>query len=214
MNTDTVIKHLLRLLPEGVFRRKGTTIYFKTDWYAFCFSFEKPTGLIYCTALIIPLYMPCECLYYTYGQRIKIGHFTDTSTEDELSQWCQEIADMITIKFLPMFQSVSDPISFWKAINRLTHPFRRWLRHCCSPFNFSLLKLYTALLVKNTNKFKNEIKVCRGHLKKINYLLPHLIQEKENELLELEHIASKNPEAIEQYLYQIAKNTEKILGVR
>lgn len=37
---------------------------------AFCVQFDAPGGLVYATFFIMPLYIPSQHRYYTYGNRI------------------------------------------------------------------------------------------------------------------------------------------------
>lgn len=40
---------------------------------AFCMNLEMPTGMVYSNCFVLPLYVPTEFCYMTYGTRLTVG---------------------------------------------------------------------------------------------------------------------------------------------
>lgn len=67
-------KDVLRL-SDPFFQARGFTrrgnLYCKIGFSVACCVLFEPAGLLYCTYCVIPLYMPSENLYLTYGDRVE-----------------------------------------------------------------------------------------------------------------------------------------------
>lgn len=57
-------------MQEWGFRKRGNFFFKIKNDLAFCVYLEQPTGLVYSGFCVMPLYLPAESRYLTYGDRL------------------------------------------------------------------------------------------------------------------------------------------------
>ena len=108
-----VIKRIAPFMKIRGFTRSGQTrYYYVANNIAFCVTFETPTGLTYVTAHIMPLYIPCEFIYLTYGNRlnhirdIKLPLLNKDSDAATIDAWCKLLCRSIDQYIIPFFKKI------------------------------------------------------------------------------------------------------------
>lgn len=137
---------------------------------AFCIQFDMPGGLIYATFFVMPLFIPCQNRYYTYGNRINSLHHSQLSplsklaSDDEIGKWCGSLCDQLEKIVFPFFGEISTPIQLLNAVEQkryLAGPF-----FSCPAIYISRLKLFGYLHTEEFEKLSLTIKkypqVLRG----------------------------------------------------
>jgi hypothetical protein len=82
---------------------------------AFCLAFDIPGGLVYATFFVMPLYIPCQNRYYTYGNRVsslrrsKLLPLSKSASDDELNAWCELLLHYVEKFIFPFFQKIDTP---------------------------------------------------------------------------------------------------------
>ena len=71
---------------------------------AYCIQFDMPSSLIYETFFVMPLYIPCEYRYYTYGKRISALPLLPRDASDkEIEKWCKALCEELENRVFPSF---------------------------------------------------------------------------------------------------------------
>ena len=71
---------------------------------AYCVQFDVPSGFVYASFFIMPLYMPCKNRYYTYGNRISSLYNSRSlplpraANDEEIEKWCTFLCSILKIK--------------------------------------------------------------------------------------------------------------------
>lgn len=102
------------------------------DDMALCVQFDCPGGFVYATFFVMPLYIPCQNRYYTYGNRVNSLRHSKTqplsadSSDDAITKWCKILCrDLETIVFL-FFREIATPKQLITAVEKkryLAGPF-------------------------------------------------------------------------------------------
>ena len=123
---------------------------------AYCLDFDVPGGLVYATFFIIPLYMPTQNRYYTYGNRVsslrrsKLLPLSKNALDDELKAWCEHLCKDLEKYVFPFFNEITTPSKLMNVIEKkkyLAAPF-----FSCPPVQISRLQLYSYLYVEDFEK--------------------------------------------------------------
>ena len=113
-------------MRENGFKIRGNLYYYIKNDIAYCIRFEQPTGLLYCQFYIIPLYMPTDVHYYSFGNRMnyfqpqKLPILTNTCSAEDIQQWFQHFYSILKNYILPFYEKISHPkyIEQWMQRNR------------------------------------------------------------------------------------------------
>lgn len=61
---------IFEFMKSRSFKKRGNLYFNIQNDISFCINLEQPTGLLYCTFSVMPLYMPAQVRYFTYGNRL------------------------------------------------------------------------------------------------------------------------------------------------
>lgn len=113
---------------------------------ACCVQFDMPSNLIYATFFVMPLYIPCEHRYYTYGNRISALPLLPRDASDEkIEKWCEALCGELENKIFPFFQRAATPEQLVDAVEE-----KRYL--LCPAVYISRLKLFSYLYMEDFAK--------------------------------------------------------------
>ena len=82
---------------------------------AYCLAFDTPGELVYATFFVMPLYIPCQNRYYTYGNRVnslrrsKMLPLTKSASDDEVNVWCMLLLHYLKKYIFPFFKKIDTP---------------------------------------------------------------------------------------------------------
>lgn len=136
MKTDCLAGIQPFLLEKG-FKRRGNMFYRIMDDIAQLVSFDK-ASLIYCACCIMPLYIPNDFIYYTYGSRMAARlHADDCADAEKMREWTEQLTCELGDKALPFFTSTDSP----KKLLRLSVGAKKFMH--CLPDALAELEAFT-----------------------------------------------------------------------
>lgn len=214
--TQQVKKMVAPYFRSRGFSQKGSSFYRTKDNISCRISFEMPTGLIYVTAYIIPLYIPCDNVYLTYGRRLNndlricLPLLEKGATHNEIELWCHSLCNALETYVLPEFDSIDSPA---KLANRLRKASRLWLPGLCGTTpSREQLRAYTFLYVHDYARAASAIARCYKEVKKCKYLMKHVKDRFYVEMDALTDIMKQDEEKIEAFFAKIIHNTSITIG--
>lgn len=123
---------------------------------AYCLDFDVPGGLVYATFFVIPLYIPTQNRYYTYGNRVsslrrsKLLPLSKNASDDELTAWCELLREDLEKFVFPFFQEIATPSKLVNVIEKKKYSAAQFF--ACSPVQISRLQLFSYLYTENFEK--------------------------------------------------------------
>ena len=120
---------------------------------ACCLAFDMPGGLVYATFFVMPLYIPSQNRYYTYGNRVnslrrsKLLPLSKSASDDELNAWCELLLHYLEKFIFPFFQEIDTPNKLVKIIEKkkyLAGPY-----FFCPPVQLYRLQLFSYLYTED-----------------------------------------------------------------
>ena len=185
----------MTLFPLGFCNVKNCYYYIKND-IAFCLSFDQPSGIVYCTFHIIPLYIPCEMRYYTFGNRLNsfpnssVGILMKSASDREIDVWFENLFYTLERFIFPFFQNISDPLQLLHFVNSDYVAVSQFFH--CSPDQLERLRVFTYLCLNDYDNLKRAIQEAYVGISHANYM-DSVKKERHNELLEIEsHLSDDN----------------------
>lgn len=136
MKTDCLAGIQPFLLEKG-FKRRGYMFYRIRDNIAQLVSFDK-ASFIYCTCCIMPLYIPNDFIYYTYGSRMEARlRADDCADAEKMHEWTEQLANELEEKALPFFSVTDNPTK----LLRLSSGAKKFMH--CPPDALAELEAFT-----------------------------------------------------------------------
>ena len=138
------------LIENGFVHRRGR-FFRERDSIVQCVVFERPSQIIYPTYCIIPLYMPCTTLYYTYGRRIsEVSRYRDAPTVDSSA-----LIDALDSVVLPLFERLKTPALLSQYLLNNLNSSVHYL--FCPSIDLAVLEAYTALFLAERELFSRAV---------------------------------------------------------
>lgn len=109
------------------FLLSGNNYYYIANDIAYCIALDAPSGLLYVTSYIMPLYVPCETRHYTYGSRIhlikgiNLPPLQKNVDKHKKEEWCASLCKCIEEKILPFYKQIETPELLVKYVEKKTH---------------------------------------------------------------------------------------------
>ncbi len=183
---------------------------------AYCISFDAPGGLLYVTAHLMPLYVPCESKYYTYGnrlnaiQKISLPLLNKNDAEAIINTWCLTLCEQIDRHILPFFEDVGSPQKLLAYVDSHSCALNEYI--ACHDVYIWRLKFYTHLYMGDYDKASSAISCCREVLSNITFLSDLVIQKYRAEIDEIELILQEERAIVEKYCISVICNTKKVMN--
>ena len=120
---------------------------------AYCIAFDMPSGLVYATFFVMPLYIPAQNRYYTYGNRVsslrrsRLLPLSKIASDDELAAWCEHLCNDLEKFVFPFFQEIDTPSKLVNAIVKKKYVADRFF--LCPPVQVSRLLLFSYLYIED-----------------------------------------------------------------
>jgi hypothetical protein len=208
-------KRIAPFMKSRGFTRSGQTrYYYIANNIAFCVTFETPTGLTYVTAHIMPLYIPCEYRYLSYGNRlddigdIKLPLLNKDCDEDTIDAWCKLLCHSIDQYIIPFFQEIETADKLLAFSDNYRFSPDSYIR--CSKLDILRLRMFTFLYVGDLVNTASVITYYREALAGTRYLADHVIQMYNDEISTVESIM-RTQESRDEFFSQVENNTRKII---
>ena len=197
------------------FRRKGNTFSYIKNNISYRIGFEMPTGLIYVTAYIVPLYIPCECNYLSYGNRLsnltkfEFPILLKDASSEQIEAWCQLLSNMLDTYILPFFEEIGSPAKLAEYLRHTPHPQKEYLH--CPQHQIEQLIVYTYLYLLDVPKAAEALMRYHNSVQE-----PLLVDSYRKRLLTevncLSGLIRQGGNSIEAYLAETISHTLQVLG--
>lgn len=193
----------------------GKSYYRIVNDVAYCIGFDMPGGLLYVTAYIMPLYIPCESKYYTYGNRlnaiqnIKLPVLNKSDDETAINTWCRMLREHIDRHIFPFFEEVGSPQKLMAYVDSHTRALSEYV--ACHDVYIWRLKLYTYLFTGDYAKASRAIACYRKMLSNVTFLSGLVVRKYSAEIDEVELIIQKEKAIAVEYCSGIISNTKILL---
>lgn len=154
------------LQKEG-FRKRGNFFFKIRNDLAFCIYLEQPTGLVHSGFCVMPLYLPAECRYLTYGTRLEafspcpVGPLP---VDGDAVQWAERFRFALAEFIFPFFDSISNPQDLERFLNGKNKKIRTYF--FCSDLDLYRLRLYTKCYLGQWNELSALLAKSEAVLKK------------------------------------------------
>lgn len=211
MLTKRVAKRISGYMSNHGFKKKNTHFFRIENDLAFCLELNKPGGLLYVTFCVIPLYIPSNVRYYTYGNRLNNSTFhrlpvlQSGCTDEDLEDWVRHLFTLLDQDIFPFFHRISSPDALLDYLDEemsLIRPF-----FFCSDLDLERLRLFTCAHLCRSDRIPDLAEGFRAVLKTDTLFSPALIQGFEAESRILEALSSLPEEEIRRHFRQITADT-------
>lgn len=202
------------LQSKGFCQSKRTFYYVKSD-IAYCIGFEAPNSLMYVTAYVMPLYIPCETRYLTYGNRLNsidsvslpLLHKEDGPLMTD--EWCDLLCQCIDRTIIPFFDRIDTPVKLVEYLS-LSFCSTRWFFACPEVF-IERLKMFTYLYLQDASKTISSMDRYRTLLQKCDFMTNSCRQRLLNQVDEVSLIIQKGADDRTAYCMAVINNTRRLL---
>ena len=199
-----IARKVAPFLRTNGFARSGKHFCKISNDLAFCISLEMPSGIMYATAYVVPLYVPCECRYYTYGNRlsqiagINLPILSKTDDEAKIDEWYKLFCVSMEQRIIPFFEGINSPLKMVNYLHKTQPSFTSYI-FCPSVDIYRL----------EDDKGRNIVKLYCKDLKKMPFA-DSVIQARMEEVGIIECML-KCEEKAKEYLMNTVSNTLKVL---
>lgn len=197
------------------FELSGKNYYYISNDIAYCLALDQPGGLIYVTAYIMPLYVPCEYRYYTYGSRLNNIHgivlspLHKDANPNAIDEWCEMLCRSMDQIIIPFYQQIGTPRQLVEYIDGKMGN-STFLCMCPNVF-LERLKMYTYLLLRDFAKTNTAMNSYRNLLTNCTFLTDAVCKEYLCEIETIRLLLHGNDQDISNFCCEISRNTQKIL---
>lgn len=189
----------VRRLSDPFFQARGFTrrgnLYCKIGSSVACCVLFEPAGLLYCTYCVIPLYMPSQNLYLTYGDRVehasrgRIPPLSPSQSDDTAAAaWIKSLTAWLDRRILPFFDRIDTPEGLERFLRKGYRRVQRYFR--CTKEQYRRLCAYTACMSGHDSLAEKDI---RAAVKELDRTTPYPYAEsyKAKCLAELESLRAR-----------------------
>lgn len=122
---------------------------------AFCIGFENPTGTLYAWEYIMPLYIPSEFQYLSYGDRMHrfgLPYLNREDAPEMIDQWCAQLCQLLEETIFPFFEQIDSPQKLLQFIvPEKADDYRTFL--FCPEIWMEKLRTYTHAYLQNEHEY-------------------------------------------------------------
>lgn len=92
-------------IKNGFYRSQNSIAYF--------IEFEKPSSIVYLRYYVVPLYIPCNSKYYSYGSRLRqhgaLMSICADASSAAVDNWSEDTRSCLESIVFPFFNSIGSP---------------------------------------------------------------------------------------------------------
>ena len=196
------------------FSLSGRNYHYFANHIAFCIAFDMPSGLVYVTAYIMPLYIPCECRCYTYGNRlnaigdIKLPLLNKDSDEATIDKWCKLLCCKIDQYIIPFFKEIETTDKLLKFSDNFHYSADSYI--ACNELDILRLRMFTFLYVGDYVNIAYVNTRYREVLDRTSFLSNKVIQMCNEEIKMIVSLMQENDLA-KEFFSQVENNMRKMI---
>ena len=209
-----VSKRITPFMKEKGFVLSRRNYYYIANSIAFCIAFDIPSGQMYVTAYVMPLYIPCDCTYYTYGNRLNAIHdvnlptLSRESSETTIDEWCKLLCYGIDRYIVPFFTKVESANKLLEFVDKFIYYPNSYI--ACHELYIWRLKMFTLLHAHDFINIKHAITRYREELNSISFLSNKVLQKYKEEIDKVESLI-QTKELVKEFCASVEIDTRKIL---
>lgn len=210
-----VTKRISPYMKSRGFGLSGKNYYYISNDIAYCLALDAPGGLLYATAYIMPLYVPCESRYYTYGSRlnelwgIRLPLLQKDDHANMIDGWCDALCQCIEEVIIPFYKQIETPNKLAEYVehkaNRLSGRF------VCPNVFIERLMVYTYLYLRNYGRTILALNNYQNLLVNSTFLTDTVRQSYIDEIDTVRSLLEGNELGISSFCSKISDSTRKIL---
>lgn len=176
---------------------------------AFCVQFDAPGGLVYATFFIMPLYIPSQHRYYTYGNRIntlpssKLPLLSKSASDEEIAKWCSLLCAELDKMVFPFFEKLQLPKQLVSEIER--NPY-----FSCPNVSIARLKVFTYLYTDDLDKLSKVIHTFPEILKESTFLTKSVYDRYCEEMTQIESLLQATAKERHDFCVRTIEETQRI----
>ena len=175
MDKEKAVQAFAPFFKEHGYQQKGNTFFKIENGLAFCILFERPTAIIYVHYYVLPLYIPTDNHYLTYGDRLEshsiypVPSFNISEENDEsssimrnikdrllhlmrkeppktdFSEWVKQVQKCLAEDIFPFFASINSPDKLLCFLRKGVREKQKYFRCLGDEYQNSRLAAYTCL---------------------------------------------------------------------
>lgn len=206
---------LKRMTPymkqKGFALSKSSYVRISND-VAQCIDFSVPTGIMYVTAYIIPLYVPCEGRYYTYGSRVQIPSLLTLTRDSDavvIDKICDDLRQHFDRQIFPFFERVNSPEMIAQYIDQSCSTGIS--EFSCPPVCLERLKVFTYLYLGDVPKATKVISSYRKMLNENTFFTDSVKKKLLDEVASVELILSASQLELVNHCSEIIRDTRRYI---
>lgn len=210
--TNEIAQRIGPYMKSRGFKRKGGRFYYVQNDIAFCVDLEMPTASVYVWAYVLPLYMPCDFIPLSYGNRmgnmpsVMLPSLLKTDSGEQIESWCSLLCRRIEDTILPLYRSIATPQKLAAYIENEAE-YRAFMH--CPELHMAQLRINTHLYLGNPAQARDAMDRYEQELKTAP-LIQELRQDRENWLRQMRTLSDSGEEAIRAYLVAAITKTGKL----
>lgn len=170
---------------------------------AFCVQFDAPGGFVYTTCFIMPLYIPCQNRYYTYGYRINLPLLSKSATGEEIIKWSALLCDELDKSVFPLFQEIT-------TSKRLVNILESNSYFSCPAISIVRLKLFTYLYTDDLERLSKTIRQYPEIMKRSTFLAKSVCDRYYEEMIRVEFLLHTTAQERRNFCADTIKETRKM----
>lgn len=116
-----VVNQIRPYMQEHGYQFSRNCFYSIYDNIAYCIGLDMPGGLLYATFYVMPLYIPCENRYYSYGNRLHVlpfSHLAPLHEGTDVLSWCEDFYKELEKVVFPFFSQIASPSQLTNLIEK------------------------------------------------------------------------------------------------
>ena len=179
MDKNKIIPAFGPFFKENGYQKRGNRFFKIENDIAFCVRFERPTSWVYVHYHIIPLYIPTDFCYLTYGDRLE-SHSVypvpsyDISEEDndslsimrrikdslpgvmwnepkkmDFTEWMEQVQKCLAEDIFPFFESINSPENLLCFLRKDVREKQKYMLCLGNEYRNAYLATYTCAYISD-----------------------------------------------------------------
>lgn len=209
-----ISRRIAPFMKEKGFVLSRRNYYYIANNIAFCIAFDMPSGQMYVTAYVMPLFIPCDERYYTYGNRLNAIHdvklpiLSKVSNEATIDEWCGLLCHCIGQNIVPFFKKIESVSTLLDFLDSFIYSPTSYV--ACHELYICRLKMFTLLYTGDFINVEHSIARYREVLSSVSFLSNQVLR-KYNEEIEVIESLIQTKELAKEFCSNIESNTRKVL---
>lgn len=208
--TKSMMNRVANFMKDRGFHSKSKFFYKISNDIAFCVELDYPGSLLYVTFYILPLYLPADRRYYTFGNRLDSHSLkplpvihADVSEKQKV-YWVQSFEEAIDEFVLPYFQKISNPAALADVCST-NNGVQSYMN--CPPIQKTRLLLHTYAFLQDLEAFIKAEKTMDNEIRLCSFLSSDILAKYQAEIVMLKRMFTLSQEELITYKKNVTSET-------